>query len=115
MTQVPLMLVDVPTMFLVTLCLYTFLNAVQTGGIPRIALSSVAIFLALFTKYSTWPMLLILPVISFISMKQSSFMAAQRIILRRSIAVLATAGISAVAVLLAKYDVFTDQINILRT
>ncbi len=115
LTQVPLMLVDVPTMFLVTLSLYTFLNAVQTGGIPRIALSSVAIFLALFTKYSTWPMLLILPVISFISMKQSSFMAAQRIILRRSIAVLATAGISAVAVLLAKYDVFTDQLNILRT
>jgi 4-amino-4-deoxy-L-arabinose transferase-like glycosyltransferase len=54
LTQVPLMLVDVPTMFFSTLSVFLFLLALERGGWTLLGLSSVAIVLALMTKYSAW-------------------------------------------------------------
>ena len=95
LTQVPLMLVDVPTMFLVTLCLYTFLNTVQAGGIPDALRSHpVAIFLTLSLRntppgpcFSSCPS-------SHVRFSETVIFRGGWIILRRSIAVLATAGFS---------------------
>lgn len=62
-TQVPLMLVDVPTMFFLTLLIFTFIKAIKDGGIIMITAASIALFLAFFSKYSTWIMLTVLAVI----------------------------------------------------
>ena len=64
LVQVPLMLVDVPTMFFVMLAVWATLAAVRRGGPARLALASVAIALALCTKYSAWLLLSVLPVVA---------------------------------------------------
>lgn len=61
-SQVPLMLVDVPTMFFLTLSVFTFIRAMGRGG-AWILFSSIAIFLAFYSKYSAWLMLSVLIVI----------------------------------------------------
>lgn len=67
-TQVPLMLVDVPSMFFLMLAIFAFIKAIsrEGRGSTVIVLSSVAIFLAFFSKYSIWLMLSVLPVIFFV-------------------------------------------------
>ena len=61
-TQVPLMLVDVPSMFFLMLSIYTFLLALRRGKI-MLAIASLSIFSAFFTKYLSWLMLTVIPVI----------------------------------------------------
>ena len=109
LTQAPLMLVDVPFMFLLTLSLYTFLNTLEKGGALRTTVSSGAIFLTAFSKYSAWPMLLVLPVITYVSAKRGSGAA-----VRRSVLVLATVALVSGAVFSANPDVFLDQVRLLR-
>ena len=60
LTQVPLMLVDVPTMFFLTLSLYAYLEAVDQGGVVRVTLSVAAIIFTVLSKYSAWFMLSVL-------------------------------------------------------
>ena len=67
LTQVPSMLVDVPTMFFFTLAILAFIRALDEGGRARIALASAALFLAFFSKYSLWPLLLVLLPICIVS------------------------------------------------
>lgn len=69
-TQVPLMLVDVPTMFFFTLSIFSFIQALETGGI-WVLITSFSIFLAVFSKYSTWLMLSILGVIFLVYIIQN--------------------------------------------
>ena len=64
LTQVPLMLVDVPTMFFLSLAVYTTLKAVKTGAVSWLGAAMISIVLALLCKYSTWLMLSVLPVIA---------------------------------------------------
>ena len=64
LTQVPLMLVDVPTMFFLSLAVYTMLMAVKTGTVSWLLMAMISIVLALLSKYSTWLMLSVLPVIA---------------------------------------------------
>ncbi len=61
-SQTPLMLVDVPTMFLLTLSTYTFMQALKKGGL-WIFISSLSIFAALLSKYSAWMMMSVLGVV----------------------------------------------------
>ncbi|MFN2369216.1 MAG: ArnT family glycosyltransferase [Desulfurivibrionaceae bacterium] len=61
--QIPLMMVDLPTMFFLILTLYTFSRALRDGGRRSIALAAVAVFLLFWTKYSAWLLLTVLPVI----------------------------------------------------
>lgn len=70
LTQVPLLLVDVPTMFFLILAVFATLKALEFGGTSRIALASVAVALAFWTKYSAWLFLSVLPVILVVGLKR---------------------------------------------
>jgi hypothetical protein len=70
-SQTPLMLVDVPTMFFLTLAIYMFIIALQKGGI-WVPLSAVSVFCTVFSKYSAWVMLSVLAVVFLVLLKQGS-------------------------------------------
>ena len=108
--QVPLLLVDVPTMFFMALSIYAFLCGIQQGGTVRIMASGLAITAALFCKYSTWPMLLIIPVISALFLKNDP-----KTILKRTLAVLLVAGLFTGAIVAVRADFILEQIVLLRT
>jgi 4-amino-4-deoxy-L-arabinose transferase-like glycosyltransferase len=63
LTQVPLMLADVPTMFFLTLAVFSVVKAIDRGGTGPLVLSGSAVALAVLSKYSAWLMLTVLPVI----------------------------------------------------
>ncbi len=109
LVQAPLVLVDVPFMFLLTLSLYTFLSALKKGGPLRIAASAGVVTLAIFAKYSAGPMLFVLPVVTLVLAKQG-----ERSAVRRSAAVFAAAAVLSGLLFFAKYDVFMDQVRLLR-
>ncbi|MHB8843661.1 MAG: ArnT family glycosyltransferase [Nitrospirota bacterium] len=110
LTQAPLMLADVPTMFFLVLAVLAWLNAVEQGGLPRIGAAACALFLCIFSKYSAaimlFPLLLIL---SFLA--RSSRSAA----FTRSAAILAGAGALSLGVFLLHRDVIMGQVELLRT
>ncbi len=110
LTQVPLLLVDVPTMFFLTLAMYGFMQAVGEGGLPRAAGASLAICLAAFSKYSTWPMLSVLPAIAFVLAGRD-----KKKIIRGLLPVLLMTVLLAGTVVLLRYELVRDQIRILGT
>ncbi len=110
LTQVPLMLVDVPTMFFLTLAIYAFLQALEKGGILRIAASALAIVTALLSKYSTWPMLLIIPVIAAVFRRRG-----EKKIIGRTFLILLLTCLAAGLVIILYLDVFRSQLMLLRT
>jgi 4-amino-4-deoxy-L-arabinose transferase-like glycosyltransferase len=59
-TQVPLMLVDVPSMFFLMLALLSFVSAVRGGGMARSGVSALVLFLTVFSKFSLWLMLTVI-------------------------------------------------------
>lgn len=61
-TQVPLMMVDLPSMFFLMLSVCTFLLALRRGGVMA-AVAGLSISISFFTKYSTWLMLSVIPLI----------------------------------------------------
>lgn len=124
-SQVPLMLVDVPTMFFLTLSSYTVIMAMEKGG-AWIVYSSLAIFCALFSKYSTWMMLSVIIVILLVYLMKASRVSAEttelrgenpgnrtRIFYRGAYIALIT-GLLAGSLLLIKYDVVYEQIQFLK-
>lgn len=110
LTQVPLMLVDVPTMFFVTLSIYAFLHAVEEGGLPWTALASLALYMAVFSKYSTWLMLAVIPIISVIAGTREP-----KKIFIRTCSVLLITGLLTGALIFLRYDLIREQIMILGT
>lgn len=62
-TQVPLMLVDVPTMFFLLLAVVACVSALKKGGPNRIIAASFALFLVFYAKFSSWVLLTVMPVI----------------------------------------------------
>ncbi|OGW36224.1 MAG: hypothetical protein A2010_12635 [Nitrospirae bacterium GWD2_57_9] len=108
LVQVPLMLVDVPTMFFVTLAIHAFLEALESGGPARTAFASMAVFFAVFSKYSAGLMLLVLLVIVFVLHRKG-----REAVLRRSLQVLVPAVVLSLAALLAKYEVVSAQVSLL--
>jgi len=109
LTQVPLMLVDVPTMFFLSLSVYAFLNAIDKGGVAWISASSVALFMALFSKYSAWPMLCVIPLIALLTAGDARTAA------RRSAAVLLMTAILAATLIFLRFDFFREQMTTLWT
>lgn len=107
-TQVPLMMVDIGTMFFLAFAIFTYIIAMERGGILTIIISAFAVFLSLFVKYSTWPMLSILVIILFVYMRDNPGTA-----IRRGGLVALTAGIFTVPVLILKYDTIQEQIKVL--
>jgi hypothetical protein len=109
LAQVPLMLVDIPTMFFLTLAIYTFLNALDRGGSGRVALASCAVFLAVFSKYSAWLFLSVLGIIAALAMKKDPPST-----IRRSLAVFALSGALITATAFFKADVISEQFALLK-
>lgn len=107
-TQVPLMLVDVPTMFFLTLSIFTFMKALDPGGVPMIVLASFVLFFTFFCKYSTWPMLSVLSIILLVYSKKEL-----KAIVSRSVAVMFLSGLLIGAVAILKFDVISEQIRLL--
>jgi hypothetical protein len=62
-TQVPLFLVDIPTMFFFMLAVVSCVYALEKGGAGRIFLAGFALFFFFYAKYSSWIMLTVIPVI----------------------------------------------------
>ncbi len=110
LAQVPLMLVDIPTMFFLTLAIYTFLDALDRGGGGRTALASCAVFLAVFSKYSAWLFLSVLGIIAALAVKKDAPAA-----VRRSLAVFALSGALIAATAFFKADVFSEQFALLKS
>lgn len=108
--QVPLMLVDIPLMFLFMLSCVLYCEALQKGGPARIVGAASAMSLAVLSKYSALPMLLILPVISFVSVRSG-----ERRALGRTVAVLGTAGVLSACAFLAFQDIIVRQLALLRS
>jgi len=117
-SQTPLMLVDVPTMFFLTLSAFTFICAIEKGGAWTFA-SAAAVFCAAFVKYSTWMMLSILPVIFLVYLLKwrwtmGNGQEGRKEILYRGISVAAIAGVLIGIVIMYKYDIISGQIAFLR-
>jgi hypothetical protein len=107
-TQVPVMLVDVPTMFFFTLSIYTFIKAMDRGGVGMLIFSSITLSLAIFSKYSTWLMLSVLAVIFFVYLKKDS-----KKIISRGVIITLISGVLIGVAILSKYDVISEQIVLL--
>ncbi|MBL7050483.1 MAG: glycosyltransferase family 39 protein [Nitrospira sp.] len=110
-SQTPLMLVDVPTMFFLTLTAFTFICAMEKGGAWTFA-SAAALFCTAFVKYSTWMMLSILPIILFVYLFEKNRARKETFI--RGLSVAAIAGVLIGIVIIYKYDVVSAQIAFLR-
>ncbi len=107
-TQVPLMMVDIGTMFFFTLAIFTYITAMERGSLSLIIISAFTVFLALFVKYSTWPMFSILLIILFVYMKKDS-----RIAIRSGGLIAFIAAMLAAPIVILKYDVILEQIKVL--
>ncbi|TNF52923.1 hypothetical protein EP227_06715 [bacterium] len=111
LTQVPLMLVDVPTMFFLAFSVFMFINAMEKGK-AYIIFSSVALFLAVFSKYSTWLMLSVLAIVVLHYMKHP--FTSRKAIFQRGIVIAYISGLLILVPFLFKYDVITGQLSFLR-
>ncbi len=107
-TQVPLMLVDVPTMFFLTLSVFTFIKALSQGGLKMITISSVTLFLAFFSKYSTWPMLSVLAIIFVVYLRMDT-----KTTIKRASAIALVSFLLIGVAIIFKYDVISEQIRLL--
>jgi hypothetical protein len=134
-SQIPLMLVDIPTMFFLTLSLLTFIKAMEKGG-GWIAASAAALFCAVFSKYSAWMMLSVLGVVFLVYVSPGSGVRGQgsafrtsrstgkpdtrnpkpetrRYIFRTAMVALIS-GVLICLMVFMKYDVISEQIRFLR-
>jgi dolichyl-phosphate-mannose-protein mannosyltransferase len=102
LTQVPAFLADVPTMFFFTLAVYATALACRRGGGTRILLASAAIVLASLSKYSTWILLSVLPLVWLVWRRP-----------RAGLAAFAISGTLVLALLALRADVFSAQVALL--
>lgn len=125
-SQIPLMLVDVPTMFFLTFSIYSFIKAMEKGGIWN-WISSISVFCAAFSKYSTWMMLSVLPVIFLVYVVKrhrtsnvelrtanSSRRSTHNGITVRFLFIGLMSGLLIGIILFLKFDVIAGQIDFLR-
>jgi hypothetical protein len=110
-SQVPLFLVDVPTMFFLAFSIFTFIMAIERGR-AWITLSAVSIFLTFFSKYSAWIMLSVIGVVFLVYLKHPP--NTRRSVLQRCIAVSYVSFILILVLIVLKFDVFYGQISFLR-
>ena len=106
LVQVPLMMVDVPTMFFVTLAIFATLVALRQGGI-YLPVAAMAVVLALLSKYSSWLMLTVLPVIAW------AHVSVDRRAIQRTLAIVSAAVLPVGAFLVWKWGVVAGQLGLL--
>lgn len=112
-TQVPLMMVDVPAMFFLTLAVVLYTRAVNQEGKWNITLAAAAVLLAMLAKYSNWLMLSILPVISIIYFINADHADEKKQVFRRSVNILVMFSLLAIIPVVWGFDVFLNQIGLL--
>lgn len=108
LTQVPLMLVDVPSMFCITLAALAAIKALRLGGAGWIATAAATLTLALLSKYTAWLMLTVLIPVFLVYAREAPAAALRRASM--------TAGLAAAlfgVLLLAKTEVMIEQIRLL--
>lgn len=108
-SQLPLMLVDVATMFFAVASAYYLLKSLRTGNPAYYFLTAFFVFLAVYSKYSLWPLLIQLPLIALVI-----YLEKGGIIIRRSLIVLLLCAIPIGMLFVYKQDVFLRQIAFLR-
>ena len=107
-SQVPLMLVDVPTMFFLALSIFTLVKALEQGGAKWVIVAAFAVFLAVFSKFSSWLWLSVLLVIFLVHLKRNPIGTFKR---GGFIAMLSLLFVG--TVILWNYEVMADQIRLL--
>jgi hypothetical protein len=122
LTQVPLMLVDVPSMFFLMLAIVTFVVAMEKGTAGSIIAAGFSIAMTFYSKYSAWLMLSVLVIFFVIFIFRETGYGnrepgSRPIGLKTCFCRLALiSGISVLligAVFFWKYDVFREQIKLL--
>jgi 4-amino-4-deoxy-L-arabinose transferase-like glycosyltransferase len=109
LTQVPLMLVDIPTMFFLTLAVFLTIKAVKQGRPHLVALACLAIASALFSKYSTWVMLsVVVPVIVLSHLKLD-----RKAVLQRGFMIAVGSALLMLLVVLLKFNTIIEQLRLL--
>ena len=108
LTQVPSMLVDVPTMFFLALALLAVVRALERGGASRMALASLAVFLAFFSKYSAWLLLSVLPVAWLVLARRGAPRP-----LRTGAAIALSSAALVAAAMVSRRGLFAEQIALL--
>jgi 4-amino-4-deoxy-L-arabinose transferase-like glycosyltransferase len=111
LTQVPLMLVDVPAMFFLTLSAYAFLAVLRRGGAARLALAGVALGVTVLSKYSLWLMLSELAVVGVVVLWLE--VGRRALVFRRAIAALALGALLPGAFFLLKHRFIMEQMSFL--
>lgn len=107
-SQIPLMLIDIPTMFFLTLAFYVTIFAVNSKGSLSIAAASMTIMLALLSKYSTWIFLCALPLVIFTASDDRRVL-----VVKRFLQIVGVTSICAAMVFVYKHQVLLQQINLL--
>ena len=108
LTQPALMLVDVPTMFFLTLAVFATIKAVGQGDARFLAAAPVAIALAMLSKYSAWLMLSVVPVIVLAHLDRG-----WRPVLKRAAIIGLATVLLAGTIALMKFDVLVAQLTLL--
>ncbi|MDA8241615.1 MAG: glycosyltransferase family 39 protein [Nitrospiraceae bacterium] len=112
-TQVPLMLVDIPSTFFLILAVYLVIRALKRGG-ATVLFAGFAIFLAFFSKYSTWLMLSVIGVIAAVYMTEGPTKnSGRRELFSRLGYIVLCAVVPIGVVFLYKFSVFSEQIQLL--
>ena len=107
LTQVPLTLVDVPTMFFFTAAVYAVIQALTRGG-AWIPAAAALVAAAALTKYSVWPMLAAALAAILLSQRRQPAMVV------RAGAVIAGGGLALGIYMVAAQDVVAAQLALLR-
>lgn len=107
-TQVPLLLVDVPTMFFFLLAVYLFTWTLLKGGTVKVILTGLALFLVFYAKYSTWILLSGLAVVVL-----THAVSSPGRVVKRTIGVVVVAGVLIGVAFYLKHEVFLQQIRFL--
>jgi len=107
-TQVPLLLVDVPTMFFLALAFFAVGGALERGGWARIALASLAVSLAFLSKYSSWILLSGLPAMAVVRGREGA--PGPR---RAGLAIALLSGSLVAALALSRREVLAAQVSLL--
>ncbi|UCE79234.1 MAG: glycosyltransferase family 39 protein [Nitrospiraceae bacterium] len=113
-SQIPLMLVDIPSMFFLFLSIFVFIKTLRSGGTVRIVVAAITIVLAFFVKYSTWLMLSVLPVVTCVFVLEHWPLKPGRI-LYRTLIIGAVSGVVIGAIVFFKLDLFSSQLDLLMT
>ena len=108
LTQVPLMLVDVPTMFFLTLAVWAAIAAIQDGGGVRLAVASATLALALLSKYTAWLLCSVVPVIALVHARGKP-----RRVLGRAAVIVTASGLVVGALAVVKLEVVSAQLGLL--